>query len=137
VSDAPTGDGRFTVEGETVLFGFPPTRAIMSIKRRPFSWRAGGAAGIMGVFLVVAPVVMIVPPHAPWAIGALASGGILARRRWIEHFTLERVQGTCPKCGAELHVKPGRLRTPHPITCEVCHHQGSIVAPERFLKREG
>lgn len=130
------GAGRFTVEGEAVLFGFPTQRAIMTIRKRPLGWRAGGAARTMAIFLPVALVVMIVPPHAPWAIGALASGAILARRRWMERFTLEKVQATCPKCGAQLDVKPGRLKTPHPATCEACHHESSLVVPEQFLNRE-
>jgi hypothetical protein len=132
-----TGDvsGRFTVEGEAILFGFPPTRAVVTIKRRSFGWRAGGAARTMAAFLVITPVVLIVPPHAPWALGALGSGAILARRRWVEHFTLQSVQGTCPKCGAPLDVKSGRLKTPHPITCEACHHQSSLVVPEQALNR--
>lgn len=131
------GAGRFTTEGEVILFGFPAGRAVMTIRKRALSWRAGGAARTMAIFLPVAVVVMIVPPHAPWAIGALASGAILARRRWMERFTLESVQATCPKCGAKLEVKPGRLKTPHPITCEACHHESSLVVPEQVLKREG
>ena len=85
----------------------------------------------MAIFLVIAPVAAIVPPHAPWGIGALAAGVILARRRMIERFTLIALEGTCPKCGQPLTVKRPRLRPPHPITCEGCHHQASLkVAAE-------
>jgi hypothetical protein len=55
------------------------------------------------------------------------TGAFLARRRWIERFTLEHVEGTCPKCGGALAVKPGRLRTPHPVSCEGCHHESSLA----------
>ena len=87
----------------------------------------------MGIFLVIAPVAAIVPPHAPWGIGALAVGIILARRRMIERFTLIALEGTCPNCDEPLRVKRTRLRTPHPITCEGCHHQASLKVPAETL----
>ena len=87
----------------------------------------------MGIFLVIAPVAAIVPPHAPWGIGALAVGIILARRRMIERFTLIALEGTCPNCDEPLRVKRTRLRTPRPITCEGCHHQASLKVPAETL----
>ena len=115
------------------LFGFEATEAVASIQRRGRRWRVGGAARTMGIFLVIAPVAAIVPPHAPWGIGALAAGVILARRRMIERFTLIALEATCPKCGAPLRVKRTRLRTPHAISCEVCHHQSSLKFPPEAL----
>lgn len=119
--------GRIRLEGEAVLFGFPSTKAVLTIRPRPKSWRASGAALRMAGFTVLAGVVAVIPPHAPWILGALVGGAILARRRWIERYTLESVNGTCPKCGAELAVKPSRLRKPHPVMCEACHHESSLA----------
>jgi hypothetical protein len=130
----PSEGGRFTVDAEAVVFGFPNTPVEMSVRQRPLSWRAGGAARTLAVFVVVAPLVAIVPPHAPWAIGASAAGAILARRRWSERFTLERVEGACPKCGAPLSVRAGRLKLPHPVACDACHHQTSLRFPEQVLR---
>ena len=87
----------------------------------------------MGIFAVIAPVAAIVPPHAPWGIGTLAAGVILARRRMIERFTLIELEGSCPKCDEPLTVKRTRLRIPHPITCEGCHHQASLKVPAETL----
>ena len=87
----------------------------------------------MGIFVVIAPFVAIVPPHAPWGIGALAAGAIFARRRMIERFTLISLEGTCPKCEHPLRVKRARLRIPHPLTCEGCHHQASLKVPAEAL----
>ena len=133
-AELPPEGGRFTVEAEATVFGFPNTRVELSVRRRAVSWRAGGAARTLVAFVAVAPLVAIVPPHAPWAIGALAAGAILARRRWRERFTLERVEGACPKCGESLAVKSGRLRVPHPVSCEACHHQTSLTFPEDVLE---
>lgn len=132
----PGDGGRFTVEGEAVVFGFPNTPVEMSVRRRAVSWRAGGAARTLAVFVVAAPLVAIVPPHAPWAIGALATGVILARRRWSERFTLERVEGACPKCGEPLAVTSGRLKLPHPVSCEACHYETTLRFPESALEAE-
>lgn len=128
--------GRFTIEAEAVVFGFPATPVELSVRRRTVGWRAGGTARTLAVFVVVAPFVAVVPPHAPWAIGALATGVILARRRWSERFTLERVRGVCPKCGEPLAVKAGRLRLPHPVACEGCHHQTALRFSAEVLEGE-
>lgn len=87
----------------------------------------------MAIFAVVAPFVAIIPPHAVWLIGALLTGAFLARKRYIERFTLLSASGVCPKCGEELSVKPGRLRAPHPVPCDACHHESSLRLPEGTL----
>lgn len=117
---------RVRIEGQAALFGFPSTKVVLTVRPRPVSWRAGGAAVRMVGFTALAGVVAIIPPHAPWLIGSLAGGAVLARRRWIERHTLDSVQGTCPKCGEALSAKPSRLRMPHPVTCEACHHESSL-----------
>lgn len=127
------GDDRARIDGRAVLFGFEATEAVLHVRARPTAWRATGAAMIMGGFTVLSGVVAIVPPHAPWMIGALVGGGVLARRRWIERYTLESVEGTCPKCAGTLHVKPSRLRAPHPVTCEGCHHESTLKYDEGTL----
>ena len=126
-------DGLIRAAVRVTLFGFESTEAIARILPRGRRWRVGGAARTLGISLVIAPVVAIVPPHAPWGIGALAVGVMLARRRMVERFTLVAVEGTCPKCDEALQVKPGRLRVPHPITCEGCHHQASLKIPSEML----
>jgi hypothetical protein len=85
------------------------------------------------VALVVAPVVALLPPHAPWPIGALGMGAILSRRRFAEECTLVSLEGDCPKCGQTVTSKRTRLRTPHAITCESCHHQATLKIPPESL----
>ena len=129
----PDLDGLIRTAARVTLFGFESTEAFASIQPRGRRWRVGGAARTMGIFVVIAPIMAIVPPHAPWGIGALAAGIILARRRMIERFTLIALEGTCPKCDAPLRAKRTRLRTPHPLTCEACHHQASLKVPAETL----
>lgn len=114
------------IEAEAILFGFPSTRALLRVRSRTASWRATGAALRISGSVVVAVLVAAVPPHAPWLIGALVVGAVLARRRWIERYTLESLEGTCPKCDEALNVRAGRLRIPHPLPCEGCHYESAL-----------
>jgi len=123
---------RLSIEAEAIVFGFEPAPVTLTVRPRSGLWRIGGAIRTMVTFLLLAPIVALAPPHAPWAIGAVAGGGFLARRRWLERFTLERVEGACPKCGESLKAKSARLRFPHPLACEACHHQAALrIAPHQ------
>lgn len=127
------GSETFDADARVVLFGHEPSSAQARIRPRGRSWRLGGAVRTFALSMIVAPVVGLIPPHAPWAIGALMVGGLLARRRWSERFTLEHVRSRCPRCEEPLSVKPARLRDPHPISCEGCHHQGYLEVPPNVL----
>lgn len=121
------------VQGYIALFGFEPSQATAHLRARPRSWRIGGAVRLSATGVVLAPLLGLVPPHAPWIVGSVGVGAILARRRWQERFTLESVDGACPRCGAAVSVRPGRLRSPHPVACEGCHHEGSLRLPSEAL----
>ena len=116
-TESPDDAGTVQVPGRIALFGYDPVEVRLELLPRSRRWRLWGAGRI--------------PPHAPWILGVLGVGGFLARRRWQERFTVVDIDGTCPKCEAELSVAQGRLRTPHPVPCEGCHHDSSVqVAPE-------
>jgi hypothetical protein len=84
-----------------------------------------------GLGLIISPVVALVPPHAPWAIGALAMGGIMARRKWLERRTLIFLEAICPRCETELQcARPTRMREPHAISCESCHYEMELQIVE-------
>jgi len=118
------------VEAELTLFGFPATPARVFLRPRSRSWRLWGALRSQGVGLILAPAVGLVPPHAPWALGALGVGFLLARRRWRHFATVEKVIGQCPKCGTTVSPRPAMMRQPHPVPCEGCHHELTLVFPE-------
>ena len=126
----------FDVAAEASLFGYDPAPVTATITPRSNAWRIGGASGIMGAFVVVAPFAALFPPHAVWPIGALLTGGFLARRRYVEHFTVERVEGSCPKCAAPISTKPTRLLDPHPLSCDGCHHSSILKLPEGTLQEQ-
>jgi len=140
VTDAPATQGPSTseskaldVQGYAVLFGFSDSSLHVSMIRRSRGWRVGGAARTFGIAVLVAPFVALMPPHAVWPIGALVTGGVIARRRLNERFTLVTVEGSCPRCASPYHVKGGRLKHPHPLQCDVCHHESTLKLPAEVL----
>lgn len=116
----------YALEGEATLFGFDSVPAQAGITPRSRAWRVGGALRTMAIFVVIAPLVAVIPPHAVWFIGALLAGAFLARKRYIERFTLTRLVANCPKCGGAFDIKSQRLRIPHPVSCDDCHHESNI-----------
>ena len=129
----PSEPNALDVVAEAILFGFPPAPVQVTLLQRSRGWRVGGTVRTFGIAVVMAPFVALFPPHAIWPIGALIAGAVLARRRLNERFTLITLEGLCPKCGKALQVKRGRLRNPHPLPCDGCHHEGSLRFPEGTL----
>ncbi len=115
------------VPSEITLFGFDPVRINARIEARGVGWRIRRTALALVAGLLVAPVVGLVPPHAPWAVGALGIGFVMAGRRWAERHTLHSFAGTCPRCSERVSLsRPVRLRRPHPIPCPSCHYELAV-----------
>lgn len=109
-------------------FGHSPADASLSAFGRPAAWRVRGAVIRLVATLILAPLVAIIPPHAPWVVAVLITGLIFTRRRWTEKLTVTAFEGDCPKCGSALSLAPGtRLLNPHALTCESCHHSLSLT----------
>ncbi|MDX1567219.1 MAG: hypothetical protein R3223_05415 [Longimicrobiales bacterium] len=130
----PESPSRIVLDDVPVtLFGHPSTSARLELQARSRGWRIRKAAAPLVAGLVVAPVVALLPPHAPWALVALATGGILARRKWKERFTILDAEARCPRCDTELPLPEGtRLRSPHPLTCPECGHEPVVEVPEEL-----
>ena len=127
----PASSDRFTtgvsVPAQITLFGFDVVPADARIEARSTGWRARRAAIALAVGLIAAPAAGLVPPHAPWALGALGIALLTARRRWAEEHTLHSLKGACPRCGAGISLsRSARLRHPHPISCSSCQYELAI-----------
>jgi hypothetical protein len=102
-------------------FGFDAKAARVEVIPRSRGWRTTRALLAMAIGAGVAPVVFILPPHVPWALAAIGAGAFFARRFATERETLLRVEGHCPRCGAEIRVETATpLREPHVLHCGGC-----------------
>lgn len=107
--------------GRIEAFGFTPTEAQLRVIPRSTSWRMTRAMLSAAIGLGAAPVVFILPPHVPWALGAAGLGIFFAVRFAREHQTLVSLTGTCPKCGAAVtQDRPAPVRFPHHMSCPAC-----------------
>lgn len=111
---------RVRLQGRVEAFGFPTSVASIDAIARPASWRATRALLAAGIGLGVAPVAAIIPPHIPWALGALIGGAVVARRRATERHTLRSLDAKCPRCGSALSTEPGRLTATRALQCAAC-----------------
>jgi len=129
------------MEGTISLFGFPSTPAHLDVRSRSKSWRVSWCSVFMGGGVLLAPVVGLVPPHAPWMMGALGIGGFLGLRKWRERFTVLAFQGFCPKCGGPLSLPSGTpLRPVMTLPCSGCNHDSRLmvdVQKEPGIGRDG
>lgn len=116
------------MEGTLTLFGFSSTSAWLDVLPRTTAWRATRASIFMGVALIVAPAVALIPPHVPWVFMALGLGGFMASRKWKERFTILSLEGLCPKCGGSLSLPNGTpLRAVLTVPCDGCNHDSRLV----------
>jgi hypothetical protein len=113
-------EGRVNLKGRVEAFGFASTEAGIDAIARPASWRATRALLAAGIGIGVAPVVAIVPPHIPWALGSLIGGAVFARKRATEHFTLRSLTAKCPRCAGPLSTDAGRLAATRQLHCDQC-----------------
>jgi len=112
-----------TLKGTVSLFGFPSTEAVLQVQPRSRGWRWTRAGLFLGGGLLAAPVVGLVPPHAPWVVGVLGLAGFLGVRRFKEKFTVLSFHGTCPRCGEALALKAGvPLKSAMAVPCGACGH---------------
>jgi len=108
------------LSGRLEAFGLAPSPVTLHAIARPVSWRATRALLAAGIGLGIAPVVALVPPHVPWVLGSLIGGGVIAQRRWTEHYTLRSMEAKCPSCGAVVGGEPGRLTASRAVQCPAC-----------------
>lgn len=120
-----------SVPARAESFGDDPTEGRVGVIARTSAWRVSHATPPLVIGLLLSPVLFIVPPHVPWALGAVGVGALLAVRKWRERFTLTRLDLPCPHCGQPLALAgPVALRQPHSLSCDACHHHVTLnVSP--------
>ncbi len=113
-----------SVPARITLFGFDPVDATARIEARSAGWRARRASMALAAGLIMAPLLAVVPPHAPWVVVAVGIGLLTAGRRWAEAHTIHFLDGACPRCGEGISIsRPARLSRPHAISCLSCRYE--------------
>ena len=116
------------MEGTISLFGFPSPPAQLEVRSRSTTWRVWWCSAFMGGGVLLALVVGLVPPHAPWMLGALGIGAFLGVRKWREQFTVLALRGLCPKCRGPLSLSSGTpLRAVMTLPCSGCNHDSRLL----------
>lgn len=116
------------VSARTVLFGSPPRTARLVATERPRRERMGRAAAAFGIALLLAPLLFLIPPHVPWALGALLVGGFIARRQWGGALRVHELDAACPRCDTQLELDSPLITLPLKIPCYACHHEPVLEA---------
>ncbi len=128
-------DGAISPPAHIELFGFPRTPARIRVIPRSAGWRGGHAVGSLLLCWACIGLVMWVPPHFPWILTAFFLGIFFFLKYIRQRYTLEELEGRCPKCGAPLDIrKATRLGLPHRLHCTVCH-QAPLLRAELELEQ--
>lgn len=118
-----------TLPARLTIFGFEPTAGQMDVEYRPRSIRMTRTLVSLALFWGIAPIVLLIPPHIEWALGALIAGVYYARKNWKAEYIVKAFEGPCPSCRTGLELKAGTMiRFPHGLTCFECHHEPMIEA---------
>jgi hypothetical protein len=122
MQEPPEGEERIeSPPARLEAFGFTASPATVRVVRRSTSWRMTRA--LLSLFLGwgLAPVVALIPPHIPWAAGAIIGGGWFAWRFSRERVTLLDYEGACPRCGERVHSEGGvPVTASHAVHCPSC-----------------
>jgi hypothetical protein len=118
-----------------VLAGHAPTPAQVQVRPRPRKQRTVRALTLLVVFWALVPLVFLIPPHLPWALGAFAAGIYFALRSLRGEYVVDAFSGACPRCGEPLNVAPGTLvKLPYTVTCYGCHHEPALQVDRSTLR---
>lgn len=114
-----------------VLRAYPPAPARVGLVYQPAPLRALQAILSLVVFWGVAPFTFIVPPHYPFPVLCLATGGYLAHLFWTGRYRVRWFVGQCPRCGGHLRMSLGeRISLPHTVPCLACHFEPALEVQE-------
>lgn len=125
-------DETLSIRGHLRVFGCEDTPLELTVVPRSTRWRAL-RAGPWFAGAAVAAVLVILPPHVLWILLAMVAVA-LGVRKWTERYSLVKLRGDCPRCGAEIvETGPGRFRPDGSVNCTACQHDSAVVLPRGAL----
>lgn len=125
--------------GKLVLPGAGSTEATVEVIYQSQATRASRALITLAVAILIAPVLVFLPPHFLWPIVAIAAGAWLAWRYWTGEYYVTHFEGRCPRCDTPLEMARGtRIRGDHTLDCYGCHRHPTLIVndPEHLPEGE-
>jgi len=116
-----------TTTARLEAFGAEPSTARIEVTPRTTGWRLSRALlfGLAGYSIML---LAILPPHAVWAMAGLVAGTTFAVLKFLERFTLESFESTCPHCGSDVgSTSSTRLKPRSTVTCDDCQRSSELV----------
>ena len=111
------------------LPGHPPQPVLLEADARSTRTRAGRSLLALLGSWAAGLLLIVIPPHIPWAVGAVLAGIYFAFRSWNGELVVTRFAGPCPRCASPLSIAPGTgIRLPHRMVCYQCHHEPVLEA---------
>lgn len=121
---------------QVTLRAYLPAPARIELVPRPLAGRIARTALSILLFWGAVPLLLWVPPHYPWVVGAFIAGLFLAHREWTGRYHVRAFAGLCPRCQHPLSLGVDRtISLPHTLTCYHCHFEPTLEV--RFGERTG
>jgi len=109
------------------LSGHVPAPARVELVRVPLFRRVVLTAASAAFFWGLAVVLLVLPPHYPYFLGAMALGIYFPHRFWTGRFRVRAFAGICPHCERDLSLSPGsRIDLPQTVPCYACHWEPQL-----------
>ena len=117
------------VNAHVVLPGHADTLAKVDVDAVPFRARLLRAMVMAGVWGAISAAMFFITVFDPFMTSMpVLVGAVTVWRNWKGRFRVRSFHGRCPRCAAELRVKPNaRISVPHPLVCYACHHEPQLV----------
>lgn len=117
------------VSAHLVLPGHADTLARVDVYAVPFRARLLRTMAMAGVWGAISAAMFFITVFDPFMTSMpVLVGAVTVWRNWKGRFRVRSFHGHCPRCAAELRVKPNaRVGVPHPLVCYACHHEPQLV----------
>jgi hypothetical protein len=117
------------VSALVVLPGHPDRAARVAVDAVPFGARVARTLVMAGVWSSISAAMFFITVFDPFMTSMpVLVGAVTVWRSWKGEWRVRSFRGECPRCGAEIRVKPNaRVAVPHPLVCYACHHEPHLV----------
>ena len=124
-----TSEGPAAVGARIVLPGHADTVAKVEVREVTFGGRVTRTLGRAALWSTITTATFLITMFDPFMTSLPALVGAMAvYRGWKGRFQVRSFRGGCPRCGAEIQIKPdSRVSAPHPLVCYGCHHEPQLV----------